>query len=165
MLSESQIESLSFLNDMKKKTVQLKHHIDQIQQLKKELEKEESLLQDYQNEKESLLSERDVYLNYLKTVQADITTLDKLIEKSSLRKERMLKSVDTICNDEYFPLKESLDAIRASRGLGRLPSLQELDEKDTHDYLQMRLQNWKKDESTEERKVVKKSRTKRKSIG
>jgi len=104
-------------------------------------------------------------LNYLKTVQADITTLDKLIEKSSLRKERMLKSVDTICNDEYFPLKESLDAIRASRGLGRLPSLQELDEKDTHDYLQMRLQNWKKDESTEERKVVKKSRTKRKSIG
>jgi len=33
MLSESQIESLSFLNDMKKKTVQLKHHIDQIQQL------------------------------------------------------------------------------------------------------------------------------------
>ncbi len=50
-------------------------------------------------------------------------------------KTEMQQEIDQIVSEQYHPLKESIDYIRQSLGLPRLPSLQEESEKIMSKYI------------------------------
>jgi len=119
------------------------------------------LLQEYEAERDQLVSERSTLMNLLKNVQSDISMIDDLMQATKTEKQAMIQQVNSLCEKQYFPLKEAVDSMRTSKGLSRLASLQELEEKTTALYLQKRLHDWNEPEVSS---AAKRSRNKRKSL-
>jgi len=90
----------------------------------------------------------------LQSIQEDITAVEDLIKTSKKERESMMAAIKKIQTTQYEPLKESLDAERMEKGLSRLPSLQEENEKQMAEYLAKRQQNWKSQTSSTSRKYI-----------
>eukprot|EP00026_Physarum_polycephalum_P017761 Phypoly_transcript_19094.p1 GENE.Phypoly_transcript_19094~~Phypoly_transcript_19094.p1 ORF type:complete len:147 (+),score=35.76 Phypoly_transcript_19094:237-677(+) len=103
---------------------------------------EETLIGEFRAEKDNLTNEQKIKLAELRSIQYDIAQVESVIQSAEQEKAEMQQQVDQIINDQYFPLKDSIDAIRLALGLPRLPTLQEESDKLQASYLEKRRKGW-----------------------
>jgi len=121
---------------------ELRNRTEQLEKLKSRLrsevdatEYEEKMLQEFKKEMECLIQEKMAHVEELRQIHADINAMETIIKQSEEDRNRRL-DVAKHLNQEFAPLKELVDKMRADVGLPRLPELHEEDEKLKPDFFE-----------------------------
>lgn len=131
--------SLSTLRSQTELYVQVKSKLLKAHQ---DSERETELLDQIRAERNRLYSERAELIKLLTEVQNDIKTLETSEKISQDLKDSSSSDFSRIRDDEYEPLKKSLDLLRNKHGLLALPQIQQELDLAQSKYLQERLQRW-----------------------
>ncbi|XP_053474594.1 zinc finger C4H2 domain-containing protein isoform X3 [Ictalurus furcatus] len=106
------------------------------------LESEEKHLREYKQEMELLMQEKMAHVEELRLIHSDINVMENTIKQSECDLNKLLESTRRL-HDEYKPLKDHVDTLRAALGLRRLPELCREEERLTLDYFEKQKADWK----------------------
>ncbi|KAF5891770.1 zinc finger C4H2 domain-containing protein, partial [Clarias magur] len=105
------------------------------------LESEEKHLREYKQEMELLLQEKMAHVEELRLIHSDINVMENTIKQSECDLSKLLESTRRL-HEEYKPLKEHIDTLRAALGLRRLPELSREEERLSLDYFEKQKAEW-----------------------
>ncbi|KAJ3278910.1 hypothetical protein HK104_001929 [Borealophlyctis nickersoniae] len=118
------LDKLKHLHDLRTRSLQLHRTKESLLQTTQRLERQDALLDEISGERRRLERERDGLVAMVKAVVKDIESLSTA--------ERTLRSARTTTSEqlnqlkeEYPPLKDQVDSLRAEHGLPKLPNVQE----------------------------------------
>ncbi|KAG4103221.1 hypothetical protein H8356DRAFT_1647481 [Neocallimastix lanati (nom. inval.)] len=134
----TKLNELEIINRKTEELIKIKSSIIEHSQ---KLEKGEAVYQEIISEKNKLIKEKDLLKRMLIEIQNDLDDLSK--SEKELKKENE-KTRDNLKNlrEEYNPLKDTVDELRAKQLLSRLPNLQEEIDKEMTIYLEKRRNRW-----------------------
>ncbi|KAI5089651.1 zinc finger C4H2 domain-containing protein [Silurus meridionalis] len=142
-------ELLSKLENMK----EIRNRMMQMEKLKARLrsefttlESEEKHLREYKQEMELLLQEKMAHVEELRLIHTDINVMENTIKQAEFDLNKLLDSTRKL-HDEYRPLKNHVDALRATLGLQRLPELNREEERVSLNYFEKQKAEWQKEPS------------------
>ncbi|KAK3509377.1 hypothetical protein QTP70_030805 [Hemibagrus guttatus] len=142
MADEQEIMSkLENIKEIRNKTVQMEKLKARLRSEFATLESEEKHLRDYKQEMELLLQEKMAHVEELRLIHADINVMENTIKQSECDLNKLLDSTRRL-HDEYKPLKEHIDTLRATLGLQRLPELSREEERLSLDYFEKQKAEW-----------------------
>ncbi|XP_060769166.1 zinc finger C4H2 domain-containing protein isoform X2 [Neoarius graeffei] len=128
------LSKLENIKEIRNKMVQMEKLKARLRSEFATLECEEKHLREYKQEMELLLQEKMAHVEELRLIHADINVsecdLNKLLEST-----RRL-------HDEYKPLKEHVDTLRAALGLRKLPELSREEERLSLNYFDKQKAEW-----------------------
>ena len=104
-------------------------------------ETEERCLQDYRREMEMLMQEKMAHVEELRQIHADINAMENVVKQSEEDRNRHLDSAKHL-HQEFQPLKDLIDKLRADIGLPRLPELYEESEKFKPEFFEKQKLEW-----------------------
>nr|XP_006823443.1 PREDICTED: zinc finger C4H2 domain-containing protein-like isoform X2 [Saccoglossus kowalevskii] len=128
----------------------------QLEKLKNQLlndfvdtEKEEEMLKEYKKEMDLLLQEKMAHVEELRLIHADINLMETTIKQAESDRNRSLEKARRL-HDDYMPLKQHVDSLRASLGLEKLPELYHEEDKLTPDYFDKQRPNYQAEDTASE---------------
>ncbi|KAF4073443.1 hypothetical protein AMELA_G00258710 [Ameiurus melas] len=143
MADEQDIMSkLENIKEIRSKTVHMEKLKTRLRSEFATLESEEKHLREYKQEMELLMQEKMAHVEELRLIHSDINVMENTIKQSECDLNKLLESTRRL-HDEYKPLKEHVDTLRAALGLRRLPELCREEEKLTLDYFEKQKADWK----------------------
>eukprot|EP01104_Vermistella_antarctica_P011081 TRINITY_DN3049_c0_g1_i1.p1 TRINITY_DN3049_c0_g1~~TRINITY_DN3049_c0_g1_i1.p1 ORF type:complete len:443 (+),score=97.90 TRINITY_DN3049_c0_g1_i1:287-1615(+) len=140
-LSAQQKRKLVALKELKKKMYRFGRAKSKLSANEELLANEDRLLNEYQKERTYLVEERWRLLQQLQGIQQDIGQVDSLVEKTISDRGVMENELEKM-KTQLYPLRYSIDDLRAEVGLPKLPTLQEVEEGKMAQYLEGRLQQF-----------------------
>ncbi|KAK2816697.1 hypothetical protein Q7C36_022968 [Tachysurus vachellii] len=147
MSDEQEIMSkLENIKEIRNKTVQMEKLRSRLRSEFATLESEEKHLREYKQEMELLLQEKMAHVEELRLIHADINVMENTIKQSECDLNKLLDSTRRL-HDEYKPLKEHIDTLRAALGLQRLPELSREEERLSLDYFEKHKAEWQTEPS------------------
>ncbi|XP_062844801.1 zinc finger C4H2 domain-containing protein [Trichomycterus rosablanca] len=132
---------LENIKEIRNKTLQMEELKARLRSEFQTLESEEKHLKDYKQEMELLLQEKMAHVEELRLIHADINVMENTIKQSESDLNKILDSTRRL-HDEYKPLKDHIDALRASLGLQKLPQLSQEEERLSLDYFEKQKTEW-----------------------
>eukprot|EP00833_Pecoramyces_ruminatium_P016172 jgi/Orpsp1_1/1190204/evm.model.d7180000077417.1 len=135
------LTKLNELEIINKKTEELGKIKSSIIEYSQKLEKDEAVYHEIISEKNKLIKEKDLLKKMLFEIQNDLDDLsksEKLVKEENEKTKNNLKKL----REEYNPLKDTIDELRAKQLLSRLPNLQEEIDKEMSIYLEKRRNRW-----------------------
>lgn len=129
------MRKLENLKEIRSRTVNLERVKGKLRQEIEAIDNEEKLIAEYRQEMELLLQEKMAHVEELRLIHADINLMETTIKQAEEERSRSLESVKHLYED-YRPLKEEMDGLRAKIGLDNLPELQEDEDKLTPKYFE-----------------------------
>ncbi|XP_017315048.1 zinc finger C4H2 domain-containing protein isoform X2 [Ictalurus punctatus] len=143
MADEQEIMSkLENIKEIRSKTVQMEKLKTRLRSEFATLESEEKHLREYKQEMELLMQEKMAHVEELRLIHSDINVMENTIKQSECDLNKLLESTRRL-HDEYKPLKDHVDTLRAALGLRRLPELCREEERLTLDYFEKQKADWK----------------------
>ncbi|XP_077977219.1 zinc finger C4H2 domain-containing protein-like [Glandiceps talaboti] len=143
------LSRLESLKDIRSKMLQLEELKNQLLDQFEDTEKEEDMLKEYKKEMELLMQEKMAHVEELRLIHADINLMETTIKQSETERNRSLDCARRL-HDEFQPLKQHIDNMRASLGLEKLPELYEEGVKLTPDYFERQRSNYQSDDQPAE---------------
>ncbi|XP_013387201.1 zinc finger C4H2 domain-containing protein [Lingula anatina] len=110
---------LESIKDIRGKTLQLEKIRSKLRQEIETTDNEERCLEEYKQEMELLLQEKMAHVEELRLIHADINTMETTIKQAEEERNKAFENAKHLY-DEYLPLKEEVDAMRAAIGLEKL---------------------------------------------
>ncbi|XP_070559509.1 zinc finger C4H2 domain-containing protein-like [Ptychodera flava] len=135
------LSRLETLKEVRSKMAQLETLKTELLDHFEDTEKEEDMLKEYKKEMDFLLQEKMAHVDELRLIHADINVMETTIKQAEADRNQSLENARRL-HDEYLPLKQHIDGMRASVGLEKLPELYEDDIKLTPDYFEKQRQNY-----------------------
>ncbi|XP_014679040.1 PREDICTED: zinc finger C4H2 domain-containing protein-like [Priapulus caudatus] len=142
------LNKLENIKEIRGKTLQLEKVRSRLRGELEAIEKEEAYLKEYKNEMELLLQEKMAHVEELRLIHADINLMETTIKNSEDERVRWLDTAKHLF-DEYRPLKEQVDNLRAIVGLNGLPELEGESEKLTPEFFEKHKMEWQPEQQTE----------------
>lgn len=135
------LNKLENLKELRAKTLQLEKVKSRLKQEFELTENEEHCLEEYKQEMELLLQEKMAHVEELRLIHADINLMETTIKQAEDERNKALEATKRLY-EEYRPLKDEVDSLRAMIGLIKLPDLQEEEEKLTPEYFEKQNVEW-----------------------
>ena len=104
-------------------------------------ETEERCLQDFRREMELLMQEKMAHVEELRQIHADINAMENVVKQSEEDRNRHLDTAKHL-HQEFQPLKDLIDKLRADIGLPRLPELYEENDKFKPEFFEKQKLEW-----------------------
>lgn len=142
-ITEKQHKRLEELKIIRVKSNQLERLKQQVVHATQTIRDEDTLIAEYETERQALLKEKEAKMMELRMIQKDLTMVEDLIASAQQDKQKQVQQLNRMYNNTFTKLKDQVDEMRVGVGLNRLPSLQEQQERDMAQYLQKRLRDWK----------------------
>ncbi|KAI7871856.1 hypothetical protein BDF14DRAFT_1878201 [Spinellus fusiger] len=102
----------------------------------------QGLLEEATSQRQRLQKEKKVLLEMIQSVQRDIETVVKMEEVLVKERDELKQTVTRIRDQEYEPLHEQVNELRARNGLQRLPSVEQEIEAQMAKQLENRRKEW-----------------------
>ncbi|KAJ3041906.1 hypothetical protein HDV00_008415 [Rhizophlyctis rosea] len=137
------MEKLNNLHHLRVKTASLDKTKQSLLHAHERLEREDALLEELGVERRTLEREWVALVDMLKGIQKDLEAIGTA--ESALKQSRRSTSefLADVQNNEYDPLKEEVDELRAQHGLPKLPNVRDEIEQEMARYLSERRERWK----------------------
>ena len=130
-----------FFDYLRTRTLQLEKLKTRLKSEVESTETEERCLQDYRREMEMLMQEKMAHVEELRQIHADINAMENVVKQSEEDRNRHLDSAKHL-HQEFQPLKDLIDKLRADIGLPRLPELYEESEKFKPEFFEKQKLEW-----------------------
>ncbi|XP_060769165.1 zinc finger C4H2 domain-containing protein isoform X1 [Neoarius graeffei] len=135
------LSKLENIKEIRNKMVQMEKLKARLRSEFATLECEEKHLREYKQEMELLLQEKMAHVEELRLIHADINVMENTIKQSECDLNKLLESTRRL-HDEYKPLKEHVDTLRAALGLRKLPELSREEERLSLNYFDKQKAEW-----------------------
>ncbi|KAL0074004.1 hypothetical protein F4703DRAFT_1893531 [Phycomyces blakesleeanus] len=139
---EQQQEQLGTLKSLRQKTQLLVDCKASLTQHTEALDIKQGLLEEATSERQRLQKEKKVLLEMIHSVQRDMEAVTEIEKSLGKERDNLKQTVQRIRDQEYEPLHEQVNVLRAENGLQKLPSVEQEIEAQMAKHLEDRREKW-----------------------
>jgi len=132
---------LECLKEIRTRTSQLERLKARLKSEVESTETEEKCLNDYRREMDLLIQEKMAHVEELRQIHADINAMENVVKQGEEDRNRHLDNAKHL-HQEFQPLKDLIDKLRAEIGLPRLPELYEESDKFKPEFFEKQKLEW-----------------------